>query len=79
MIEARWNVPAGKIRVLAVDLFSREERVVKDCDTPEEAFKIADKHNIARENSMDDVCYVYDDNGDYIRGNEAVGKIGVSP
>lgn len=39
-----------------------------------ETFKVADDHNTKRSGSMDDVYYVYDDQGTYIRGNEAVGQ-----
>ena len=38
------------------------------------AFKIADERNIKRRGTMDDVYYVYDERGAYIRGNEAVGQ-----
>lgn len=52
---------------------------MKDCDTREEAFKLADEANKKRTGSMDDVRYVYDDQGNYLRGEEVVGKLGVSP
>ena len=45
-----------------------------DYDSKEEAFKIADERNMKRRGTMDDVCYVYDERGTYIRGNEAVGQ-----
>ncbi len=50
-----------------------------DYDKREDAFMIADKTNRGRKGPMDTVYYVYDDEGDYIRGNEAVGSLGVSP
>jgi hypothetical protein len=65
------KAPPGKVRVVVVDLFSHEDFIVKDCDSREEAFKIADEHNLKRSGPMDDVFYVYDDRGIYIRGNEA--------
>ena len=68
------KAPAGKTRVVGVDLFDHGDYLVKDCDTREEAFKLADEHNKKRTGSMDDVYYVYDDRGKYIRGNEAVGQ-----
>lgn len=64
----------GKTRVIGVDLFAHEDYLVGDYDTPEEAFSVADKHNEARSGSMDDVYYVYNDRGMYIRGNEAIGQ-----
>ena len=75
----RRNIPTGKFRVICVDLFSREYVVIKDCDTKEEAFKIADEHNSRRSGPMSDVFYVYNDQGYYIRGNEDVNGPGVSP
>ncbi|MDO8571904.1 MAG: hypothetical protein Q7R79_04460 [bacterium] len=73
------NIPAGKTRVIFVDLFSHEDGIIKDCDTREEAFALADTHNKGRSGSMDDVYYVYDDQGNYIRGNEDVDGPGMSP
>lgn len=78
MIEIRKNIPTGKTRVIGIDLFSREDYVVKDCDTQEEAFNLADEANKKRNGSMDDVLYVYDDQGNHLRGEEAVGELDVS-
>jgi hypothetical protein len=36
--------------------------------------QFADAHNTKRSGSMDDVYYVFDDQGTHIRGNEAVGQ-----
>ena len=41
----RQNIPAGKFRVIGCDLFDHSDYVVKDCDTQDEAFKLADEHN----------------------------------
>lgn len=83
MTKLRDGIPRGKTRVIGVDLFAHEDYVVKDCDTRAEAFDLADKHNSKRSGSMDDVYYVYDDTGGYIRGEEAVyhltNKLGISP
>lgn len=68
------KAPYGKTRVIVVDLFDHEDYLIKDCESQEEAFGLADEHNTKRSGSMDDVYYVYDDNGKYIRGNEAVGQ-----
>lgn len=68
------RAPACKFRVIGVDLFSHEDYVRADYDSQEEAFRIADQHNTKRSGSMDDVYYVYDDHGTYIRGNEAVDQ-----
>jgi hypothetical protein len=73
-MDVNRKAPAGKFRVVVVDLFSHEDYLVQDYDSQEEAFKIADEHNTKRRGSMDDVYYVYDDHGTYIRGNEAVGQ-----
>jgi len=81
--DLRRDIPKGKTRVIYVDPFSHEDGVVKDCDSQQEAFDLADKHNKGRTDSMDDVHYVYDDTGAYLRGAEAVteqtGGLGVSP
>ena len=83
MTQLRSGIPTGKTRVIGVDLFSREDYLVKDCDTTEEAFNLADETNKKRTGSMDDVYYVYDDTGEYLRGEEAVKELpnglGVSP
>jgi len=68
------SAPAGKFRVIGVDLFSHEDYLVGDYSSRAKAFKIADAHNTKRSGSMDDICYVYDHQGAYIRGNEAVGQ-----
>ena len=68
------KAPKGKTRVVEVNLFDRKDYPVGDFDTREEAFKVADEHNKKRSGSMSDVYYVYDDEGRYIRGNEAVGQ-----
>jgi hypothetical protein len=62
------NIPRGKTRIIGVDLFAFEEYLVKDCDTAAEAFEIADHKNKSRTGSLDNVYYVYNDNGGYIRG-----------
>jgi len=64
----------GMTRVVGVDLFSHEDYLVGDYKSRAKAFSIADAHNRQRSGSMDDVYYVYDDQGKYIRGNEAVGQ-----
>ena len=66
--------PAGKFRVMGVDLFSHEDYLVGDYNSRAKAFKAADANNTKRTGSMDDIYYVYDDQGAYIRGNEAVGQ-----
>ena len=68
------KAPAGKFRVVGVDLFSHEHYLKGDYDSRAKAFKVADHHNTKRSGSMDDIYYVYDDQGTYIRGNEAVGQ-----
>jgi hypothetical protein len=75
----RSDIPPGKKRVIGVDLFDHEDYVLKDCDTTDEAYVMADAHNRKRKSSMDDVYYVYDDKGTYLRGPEHVGNLGVSP
>jgi hypothetical protein len=62
------GIPSGKTRVIGVDLFAFEEYLVKDCDTREEAFAIADEKNKNRQGSLYDVYYVYNECGEYIRG-----------
>lgn len=68
------KAPAGRFRVVGVDLFSHEDYLKRDYDSRAEACRVADDHNAKRSGSMDDICYVYDDQGTYIRGNEAVGQ-----
>lgn len=68
------KAPMGKTRVVGVDLFDHEDYLVGDYDSPGEAFKVADNNNSERSGSMDDIYYVYNDKGEYIRGNEIVGQ-----
>lgn len=72
------KAPAGKFRVIGIDLFESANEdadyLIGDFDTQAEAFKIADDRNRKRTGSMDDVYYVYDDQGRYVRGNEVVGQ-----
>lgn len=81
----RKNIPVGKYRVIGCDLFDNSDYIIRDCDTKEEAFRIADDHNRQRKVPMDDVYYVYDDKGNYLRGEEDVENakdqvaVGVSP
>ncbi len=81
----RQNIPVGKFRVIGCDLFDHTDYLVKDCDTKDEAFNLADDHNRQRTGSMSDVYYVYDDKGSYLRGEEAIKNtkgettVGVSP
>ncbi len=72
------RAPTGKTRVVGVDLFDHGDYLVGDYDSRDKAFEVADNNNTKRSGSMDDVYYVYDDRGRYIRGNEAVGQ-NVSP
>lgn len=68
------KAPTGKTRVVGVDLFDHDDYLVGDYDSQDEAFKVADDHNTERSGSMDDVYYVYNDQGHYIRGNEEVDQ-----
>lgn len=77
--ELRKGIPTGKTRVIGVDLFSHEDYLIKDCDSPAEAFELADRKNLARTGKLDDTAIVYDDTGKYLRGHEAVSKLGISP
>ena len=73
------KAPAGKTRVVGVDLFDHDDYLVRDYDSREEAFHVVDEHNSKRSGSMDDVYYAYDDTGLYVRGNENVDGPDVSP
>ncbi len=68
------KAPPGKFRVVGIDLFEHEDYLVDDCESREAAYDVADEHNRARTGPMSDVYYVYDDQGTYVRGNEAVGQ-----
>ena len=68
------KAPTGKTRVICVNFFDHDDRLVGDYDSQDEAFKVADDRNSKRSGSMDDVYYVYNDQGGYIRGNREVGQ-----
>jgi hypothetical protein len=77
--ELRRRVPPGKTRIIGVDLFAFEEYLVADCDTRAEAVVIADRKNATRSDPIEDVYYVYNDRGDYIRGINPQTGIADSP
>lgn len=77
--ELRKNIPEGKTRIVAVDLFSHDEYIVGDYDKRAEALKVGHRHNRKRKGSMDDVYYVYDDKGDIIDYDTVLDEVGVSP
>ena len=62
------KAPAGKFRVVGVDWFSHEDYLTGDYASEAEAYKVAGDHNTKRSGSMDDVYYVDDDQGTYLRG-----------
>jgi hypothetical protein len=68
------KAPNGKTRVVGVDLLEHTDYLIGDYNAREEAFVVADAYNKVRSGDMDDVFYVFDDKGVYIRGNEAVAK-----
>ena len=79
--ECRRNIPAGKFRVVGVDLFDHEDFILGDYDTKGRAFVEADGRNSERTGAMDTVFYVYNDQGAYIHGPEhhPTKRIGVTP
>ena len=72
------RAPTDKTRVVGIDLIDRrDDYLVGDYKSQDEAFKVADGHNTKHSGSMDDVnyvYYVYNDQGLFIRGNEAVSQ-----
>ena len=70
MSKLRATVPEGKIRVVSVDKHEGVEYLVKDCDTSDEAFKLADEQNRERKTSYDSPAYVYDHQGTLLRSPE---------
>ena len=68
------KAPKGKTRVVGVDLLDHYDYLIGDYESADEAFRVADEHNKKRSGSMDDVYYVYNEIGRYIRGNEEVGQ-----
>ena len=74
------KAPAGKTRVVGVDLFDHGDYLVGDYDTQEEAVNVADANNNGRKGSMDDVYYVYNDQGNRVSASrDALKRVGVSP
>jgi hypothetical protein len=70
-----WNSRlCRKIPSCRCGSFSHEDYLKGDYDSRTEAYKVADDHNAKRSGSTDDIYYVYDDQGTYIRGNEAVSQ-----
>lgn len=65
------KAPAGKFRVVGVDLFSHEDYLKGEYASEAEAYEVADDHGSG---SMDDVYYVYDDQGTYLRAMKRSGR-----
>lgn len=63
----REGIPAGTYRVAGCDLFDGSDYLVKDCNTKDEAFWIADDHNRVRSGGLSDTYCVYDCEGNCIR------------
>lgn len=60
-IEFSRKAPEGKFRVVGVDTFSGDDWVERDCDTLEEARKVADE-----EGGTMTKMHVYDDTGKHL-------------
>ena len=76
--ETEFKAPAGKTRVIGVDLFDHGDYLVGDYDTLDKAVEVVDKKNKARKGSIDDIYYAYDEHGKNVRANQA-GSQKVSP
>lgn len=75
----RLIAPTGKYRTVGVDLFDHTDYLVGDYDTEDQAVFIADTHNSGRSGAMDDVYYVFDDQGERVRSGQAViDRVGVN-
>ena len=68
------RAPKGKFRVVGIDLFDHNDYLVGDYKTRKRAFYVADQYNMKRSSSMDDIYYVYNDRGIFIRGNKEVDQ-----
>jgi hypothetical protein len=64
-------IPKGYFAVIGCDLFDNSDYPVGDYPTKDEAYGVADTHNKKRRSKMDDVYYVYDDQGQYVHGVDA--------
>lgn len=68
------KAPVMRTRVIRVDPFAQKpDRLLKDFFSPQEAYNLADKRNRGRTGPMDDVVYVYDDQGNFLHGDEVSG------
>jgi hypothetical protein len=65
------------IRVVCWYPFDNGRHLVGDYDNSEEAYQVADQHNARRTNPTDDVMYLYDSSGQFLR--EPAGDVGVLP
>ena len=70
--------PRGKFRVVSFNPLNKQSRVV-DGYEHDKALQIADKKNGVRNFATDVAYFVYNDKGEYLRGPEAVSRVGVSP
>ena len=70
MTDLRTGIPAGKTRVIWVDLFDHSDGVLGDYDSADEAQAVADRRNDARTGPMDTVYYAYDDHGRLVAGGD---------
>lgn len=74
MAKIKLKAPRGKTRIIGVDLRGHNDYLVGDYNNKNDAFRVADEYNKKRSDPMDDIYYVYDDAGIYIRGNEEIGQ-----
>ena len=72
------KAPEGKTRLIGVDLFDHSDYLVDDFESRETALEEARAHNAKRRKKMDDVYYVYDDQGNFIPV-PGQGKLEISP
>ena len=66
MEKTKLKAPAGKFRVVGVDLFDHSDYIQGDYGNLMEASHIATEKNAQRQTSTEDVYYVYDDEGKFI-------------
>lgn len=77
-MEVELKAPKGKFRVVARDMLSHKYCFVGDYDSKPKACQIAEQGNNDRIRFVDDVYFVYDDEGRLIQakshGNDRVSE-----
>lgn len=69
----KWKAPENQFRVIGVRFRGeREAYLIKDCDTKEQALKIFESHDLRRNHPLDDIFFIFNDQGGCIKDGQDI-------